>query len=164
MAVLTADSFKADAGKLLKKYSGKTEIAVNTAATPQKLAKAMESFGEKDIILVDTAGISPDDSEAMEELNNLLAACPGIEKHLCLSSSTRDRELDDTVRRFERYAIDRLIFTRLDESRTFGSIINVLLRNNLPLSYLTSGQRITGNIEAASAERVSALATGGSLS
>jgi flagellar biosynthesis protein FlhF len=70
-------------------------------------------------------------------------------------------ELDETVRRFERYSIDKLIFTRLDESRTFGSIINVLLRNNLPLSYLTSGQHVTGSLETATAGRLSELATGG---
>jgi flagellar biosynthesis protein FlhF len=164
VAVVTADSLKADAAKKLKPYAGKTEIVVNTAATPQKMAKAMDSYREKDIILVDTAGISPDDQGGMDELQQLLEACPGIEKHLCLSSTTRDRELDDTVRRFERYAIDRLIFTRLDESRTFGSIINVLLRSNLPLSFLTSSQNITGNIEIATAGRLSELATGGNPS
>jgi flagellar biosynthesis protein FlhF len=161
VAVVTADSLKADAGRLLKKYSGKTEITVNTAATPQRLAKIMESHREKDMILVDTAGISPHDNEAMEGLQKMLSAFPRIEKHLCLSSTTRDMELDETVRRFERYSIDKLIFTRLDESRTFGSIINVLLRNNLPLSYLTSGQHVTGSLETATAGRLSELATGG---
>jgi flagellar biosynthesis protein FlhF len=161
VAVVTADSLKADAGKLLKRYPGGTEITVNTAATPQKLVRAMDTYREKDIILVDTAGISPDDNQAMEQLQKMLSACPRIEKHLCLSSTTRDMELDETVRRFERYSIDRLIFTRLDESRTFGSIINLLLRTNLPLSYLTSGQHVTGTIETATAGRLSELATGG---
>jgi flagellar biosynthesis protein FlhF len=164
VAVVTADALKADAAKQLKQYAGSAEIVVNTAATPQKLVKAMETHRGKDIILVDTAGISPNDKQAMEQLQELLAACPEIEKHLCLSSTTRDRELDETVRRFSRYAIDRLIFTRLDESVTFGSIINVLLRNKLPLSYLASGQRALGDLEIASADRLSELAIGGKLS
>jgi flagellar biosynthesis protein FlhF len=164
VAVVTADSLKADAAKQLKQYAGSAEIVVNSAATPQKLVKAMENHRGKDIILVDTAGVSPNDNAAMEQLQDLLAACPGIEKHLCLSSTTRDRELDETVRRFSRYAIDRLIFTRLDESVTFGSIINVLLRNKLPLSYLASGQRALGDLEIASADRLSELAIGGKLS
>jgi flagellar biosynthesis protein FlhF len=164
VAVVTADSLKADAAKQLKQYAGSAEIVVNTAATPQKLVKAMENHRGKDIILVDTAGVSPNDNEAMEQLQELLAACPEIEKHLCLSSTTRDRELDETVKRFGRYAIDRLIFTRLDESVTFGSIINVLLRSNLPLSYLASGQRALGDLEVASADRLSELAIGGKFS
>jgi flagellar biosynthesis protein FlhF len=164
VAVVTSDSLKPDAAKQLKQYAGSAEIAVNTATTPQKLLKAMENNRGKDIILVDTAGVSPNDNAAMEQLQELLAACPGIEKHLCLSSTTRDRELDETVRRFERYAIDRLIFTRLDESVTFGSIINVLLRNKLPLSYLASGQRVLGDLEIATADRLSELAIGGKFS
>jgi flagellar biosynthesis protein FlhF len=164
VAVVTADALKPDVAKQLKQYAGSAEIVVNTATTPQKLIKAMESHRGKDIILVDTAGVSPNDSEAMEQLQDLLAACPDIEKHLCLSSTTRDRELDETVRRFSRYAIDRLIFTRLDESVTFGSIINVLLRNKLPLSYLASGQRVLGDIEIATADRLSELAIGGKIS
>ena len=164
VAVVTADSMKADAGRLLKQYEGKSEITVNTASTPQMLLKAMKSNQRKDVILVDTAGISPDDNEAMEELQTLLESCPGIEKHLCLSSTTRDRELDETVKRFERYAVDRLIFTRLDESNTFGSIINVLMHNNLPLSYLTSGRHIDDNIEIGTAGRLSDLATLGRIS
>jgi len=164
VAVVTADSMKADAGRLLKQYEGKPEITVNTASTPQMLLKAMKSNQRKDVILVDTAGISPDDKEAMEELQTLLESCPGIEKHLCLSSTTRDRELDETVKRFERYAVDRLIFTRLDESSTFGSIINVLMNNNLPLSYLTSGRHIDDNIEIGTAGRLSDLATLGRIS
>jgi len=164
VAVVTADSLKPDVAKQLKQYAGSSEIVVNTATTPQKLAKFMEANRGKDIILLDTAGVSPNDNEGMEKLQELLAACPEIETHLCLSSTTRDRELDETVRRFQRYAIDRLIFTRLDESITFGSIINVLLRNKLPLSFLASGQRVLGDIEVATAERLSDLAIGGKLS
>jgi flagellar biosynthesis protein FlhF len=164
VAVVTTDSMKADAGRLLKQYGGNPEITVNTAATPQKLMKTIKSCQGKDIILVDTAGISPNDNEAMEALQTILESCPGIEKHLCLSSTTRDRELDETVRRFERYAVDRLIFTRLDESSTFGSIINVLMRNDLPLSYLTSGGHIDDSIEIGTAERLSELATVGRIS
>jgi flagellar biosynthesis protein FlhF len=164
VAVVTSDALKPDAAKQLKQYAGSAEIVVNTATTPQKLIKAMETNRGKDIILVDTAGVSPNDNAAMEQLQELLAACPGIEKHLCLSSTTRDRELDETVRRFERYAIDKLIFTRLDESLTFGSIINVLLRNKLPLSFLASGQRVLGDLELATADRLSELAIGGKLS
>jgi flagellar biosynthesis GTPase FlhF len=38
------------------------------------------------------------------------------------------------------------------------------LRNKLPLSYLASGQRALGDLEIASADRLSELAIGGKLS
>jgi flagellar biosynthesis protein FlhF len=94
----------------------------------------------------------------------LLTTSPEIEKHLCLSSTTRDRELAETVKRFGRFSIDRLIFTHLDESETFGSIINVLLQSNLPPSFLAAGQSISGDLEVATSGRLSELAMGVKLS
>ena len=135
-------------------------MVINAATTPRMLAKAVKKHQDRDIILIDTAGVSPKDRDAMERLQELLTVCPGSEKHLCLSSTTRDRELAETVGRFAGHSIDRLIFTRLDESETFGSIINVLLRSNLPPAYLTTGQRVPQDLEIATADRLSELAMG----
>ncbi len=161
VAILSADSMKPGDVEHLKRCAGPADITIDSAATPQKLGKAIKSHRERDVVLIDTGGVSPSDREGMERLEKLLTTSPLIEKHLCLSSTTRDRELAETVKRFGRYAIDRLIFTRLDESETFGSIINVMLRSNVPPSFLTTGQKVTGNIETATAGRLAQLAMGG---
>jgi flagellar biosynthesis protein FlhF len=161
VAIISADAHKQGDVEQLKRYAASDEISIESAITPLKLVKAIKNHRGKDIILIDTGGVSPNDHEGMEHLQKLLTASPGIEKHLCLSSTTRDRELDETIRRFAGHAIDRLIFTRLDESSTFGSIINVLLRSNLPPSYLTTGQKVSGDIEIATAGRLAELAIGG---
>ncbi len=161
VAILSADKLKPGDVEHLRTCAGSADITVDSVLTPQKLGKALNESRERDVILIDTGGISPGDREGMERLEKLLASSPLIEKHLCLSSTTRDKELAETVRRFGRYAIDRLVFTRLDESATFGSIINVLLRSNLPPSFLTAGQKASGEIETATAGRLAALTTGG---
>ncbi|HEX9023116.1 MAG TPA: hypothetical protein VF799_04670 [Geobacteraceae bacterium] len=161
VAILSADNMKPGDVEHLKRCAGPADITIDSAATPQKLGKAIKSHRERDVVLIDTGGVSPSDREGMERLEKLLTTSPLIEKHLCLSSTTRDRELAETVKRFGRYAIDRLIFTRLDESETFGSIINVMLRSNVPPSFLTTGQKVTGNIETATAGRLAQLAMGG---
>jgi flagellar biosynthesis protein FlhF len=161
VAIVTADTLRPGDVEQLKRYEGFDEIAIDSAVTPQKLVKAIKNHRGKDIVLIDTGGVSPNDHEGMEHLQKLLNASPGIEKHLCLASTTRDRELDETIKRFARHSIDRLIFTRLDESATFGSIINVLLRSNLPPSFLTTGQKVHGDFEIATSGRLAELAMGG---
>jgi flagellar biosynthesis protein FlhF len=161
VAILTADKLKPGDVEHLKRCAGSADILIDSATTPQKLGRAIKNHRERDVVLIDTSGISPNDREGMEHLEKLLTTSPLIEKHLCLSSTTRDRELAETVKRFARYAIDRLVFTRLDESATFGSIINVLLQSNLPPSFLTNGQKVHGNIEIATAGRLAKLAVGG---
>jgi flagellar biosynthesis protein FlhF len=160
VAIISTDALKPGDVEQLKRYACSDEISLDSAITQQKLVKAIKNHRGKDILLIDTAGVSPNDQEGMEHLQKLLTASPGIEKHLCLSSTTRDRELDETIRRFAGHSIDRLIFTRLDESATFGSIINVLLRSNLPPSFLTTGQQVSGDIEIATAGRLADLVMG----
>ncbi|MGA2151550.1 MAG: flagellar biosynthesis protein FlhF [Geobacteraceae bacterium] len=160
VAIITTDNLRPGTDEYLKRHAGSSEVVIDAATTPRMLAKAVKKHQDRDIILIDTAGVSPKDRDAMERLQALLTACPGSEKHLCLSSTTRDRELAETVGRFAGHSIDRLIFTRLDESETFGSIINVLLRSNLPPAYLTTGQRVPQDLEIATADRLSELAMG----
>ena len=160
VAIISTDNLRPGAAEYLKRLAGSAEVLIETATTPRMLAKALKKHQERDIILIDTAGVSPKDLGAMERLQELLTACPGSERHLCLSSTTRDRELAETVGRFAGHSIDRLIFTRLDESETFGSIINVLLRSNLPPAYLTTGQSVPRDLEIATADRLSELAMG----
>jgi len=164
VAIITADTSMRGATENLKRQAGRGKIVIENALNSQQLVKAMKNHNERDIILIDTAGVSPNDHDGMEQLQELLTTCPEIEKHLCLSSTTRDRELTETVKRFGRYSIDRLIFTHLDESETFGSIINVLLQSNLPPSFLAAGQSISGDLEVATAGRLSELAMGVKLS
>jgi len=161
VAIISTDALKPGDVEHLKRYTDSEKISIESATTPQKLGKAVKNHRGKDIVLIDTGGVSPNDHEGMEHLQKLLTASPGIEKHLCLASTTRDRELDETIRRFAGHTIDRLIFTRLDESSTFGSIINVLLRSKLSPSYLTTGQKLSGDIEIATAGRLAELAIGG---
>ena len=66
----------------------------------------------------------------------------------------RDKELARTVDRFGVLPVRRLLFTKLDESESFGCIINAHLRRKLPLSYFTTGQRVPEDIEAATAKRL----------
>jgi flagellar biosynthesis protein FlhF len=160
VSIINTDSLRPGTADYLKQHAGSRDVLIDSATTPRTLARAIKKHQERDIILIDTAGVSPKDSDGMERLSELLLACPGSEKHLCLSSATRDRELAETVGRFAAHAIDRLIFTRLDESETFGSIINVLLRSNLPPAYLTTGQKVPQDIEIATAGRLSELAMG----
>jgi flagellar biosynthesis protein FlhF len=161
VAIISTDALKPGDVEDLKRYAGSEKISIESATTPQKLVKAIKTQRGKDIVLIDTGGVSPNDHAGMAHLQKLLTASPGIEKHLCLASTTRDRELDETIRRFAGHTIDRLIFTRLDESSTFGSIINVLLRSKLAPSYLTTGQKLSGDIEIATAGRLAELAIGG---
>lgn len=48
--------------------------------------------------------------------------------------------------------IDGVVATKLDETRSAGSLLNVVFDFDLPLSFLTAGQNVPNDIAVASGE------------
>jgi flagellar biosynthesis protein FlhF len=160
VALVTTDTFRAGAVEQLKTYANILRVPMDTASTKKELAKVLESHSDKDIILIDTAGKSSRDGGKLNDLDGLLKADSGIERHLCLSATTRDEDLHDIVAQFMSLPVHRILFTKLDESRKLGCLVNVPIRNNLPISYVTNGQRVPEDIEIANSKKLSRLVVG----
>jgi len=157
VAMITTDNFRVGAIEQLKTYAKIMDIPLEVAATSQELAKTLARHADKDLILIDTAGRSPKDVERLAELKGYLECHPGIETYLCMSATTRARELDEIIATFGVLPITRFLFTKLDESESYGCIVNTHLKHKLPLSYFTTGQKVPEDIEVASARKLAAL-------
>jgi flagellar biosynthesis protein FlhF len=154
MALITIDTYRIAAVEQLKVYAEIMNLPLEVVITPEHLDKALARHADKDLILIDTAGRSPRDAGSIEELLSLLGPHSGIESHLVLSAATRDRELQETVRRFGRLPLQSLIFTKLDECEQCGALLNVPYRQQMPISYLTNGQRVPEDLLEANADAV----------
>ncbi len=142
IALVTIDTYRIAAVEQLKIYGELMNVPVEVVLTPEQLQDVFARHQDKDLILIDTAGRSPKDEVSIAELNTFLGNTSGIENHLVLAASTRDSELQSTVKNFGRLPLHSLVFTKLDECDQCGSLLNVPLRQDLPLSYLTNGQRV----------------------
>jgi len=157
VAMVTTDNFRVGAIEQLKTYAKIMDIPLEVAASSQELAKVLARHADKDLILIDTAGRSPKDAERLEELKGYLKCHPGIETYLCMSATTRARELDEIVATFSVLPVTKLLFTKLDESESFGCIAGAYLKHKLPLSYFTTGQKVPEDIEVATSRKLAAL-------
>ncbi len=142
IALVTIDTYRIAAVEQLKIYGELMNVPVEVVLTPEQLQEVFARHQDKDLILIDTAGRSPKDDESLAELNTFLGPESGIENHLVLAASTRDSELQSTVGNFGCLPLHSLVFTKLDECDQRGSLLNVPLHQDLPLSYLTNGQRV----------------------
>ena len=77
-----------------------------------------------------------------------------LHNSLVLSATSKDSDMNEVTRKFGCMPIDSIIFTKLDESATYGSLFNHAIRFKKPLSYLTLGQKVPEDLEAASRERL----------
>lgn len=157
VALITTDNFRVGAVEQLKSYAKIMDLPLEVAGNSQELSRALARHADKSLVLIDTAGRTPRDLERLDELKGYLECRPGIEIYLCLSATTRSREIDETVATFGALPISKVVFTKLDESRSFGSIVDACLKHKMPLSYVSAGQRVPEDIEVATAKKLAAL-------
>lgn len=157
VAMITTDNFRVGAVEQLKTYAKIMDLPLEVASSGVELNAALAKHSDKDLILIDTAGRSPKDSERIDELRGYLESTPGIEAYLCLSATTRSSELDEVIATFGVLPISRLLFTKLDESRKFGCILETYLKHKLPLSYLSTGQKVPEDLEVATSRKIASL-------
>jgi flagellar biosynthesis protein FlhF len=162
VGLLTMDTYRIAAVEQLKTYGQIINIPVRVAYSPNEILPALEEFANLDLVLIDTAGRSQKHIMQLGELKTLLekAEC---EAHLVLAASTKERDLQDQIARFRESGVDRLIFTKLDETRSYGTLFTAAIRSGLPVSYLTTGQKVPEDIEVAEANRIVSFVLNGAI-
>ena len=157
VALITMDIFRVGAVEQLKTYSRIMGIPLEVASTPKELEKAVEKHSACDLIFIDTAGRSHKDKEKLDEMKNFLDNKIPIEVYLCLSATTKDRELEEILKRFSLFQPSKVVFTKIDESESLGNMINLLMKDNLQIAYFTTGQRVPEDIEVATSAKLAEL-------
>ncbi len=146
IALITIDTYRIAAVEQLKVYGEIMHLPVEVVNTPDELRQALARHDDKELILIDTAGRSPRDSLCIDELAGFFSADLGIDKYLVLSATTREDELLETITRFSPLQVNNTIFTKVDECRRLGVLLNVQIHNPSPLTYITNGQRVPEDI------------------
>ena len=157
VALLTLDTFRMGAVDQLHQYAEILQVPLHVALTVEDLRAAMRFYQDRALVLIDTPGHSPKDSEMQRQLRRFLDELPEVETHLVLSATTKPRDLADIAQRFEPLKPGRILFTKLDETSTFGPLLSTLVRVKRPLSYLGTGQEVPQDLEMATSRRVADL-------
>ena len=95
-------------------------------------------------MFVDLPGVDAQDATALEALHEQLAALSQPHVHLVLNAACETPILFEQIRAFTALAPEDLIFTHLDEATQRVKLWNFVLGTNLPLGFLSAGQKIPG--------------------
>ena len=163
VGLITIDTYRIAAIDQLKKYADIIKTPLKVVGSPEDLRDAVASMADCDFVLIDTAGRSPKDTLKLNELKTFLDAARPEEVHLVLSSTASRECVELAIERFGDVRIDKLIFTKLDEARSIGTVIGVVRAVRKPLSYVTTGQDVPADIEVARGKRVAQLILGSEL-
>lgn len=154
--LITADTFRVAAIAQVTAFGEILGLPVEVAYSPEQLAAQVAANRQYDLILVDTPGRSQRSAGDVAELGEYLAAVSTKTVFLALAAGAKYEDMRQAVDAFGPLAVDGLLFTKIDETASLGAAYSLACETGLPLSYLTTGQRVApqGEIEVATAERM----------
>ncbi len=161
VGLISVDDYRIAGAEQLGRYADLIGIPMEVAHDARSFEVALRRLADADLILVDTAGRSPCDTDATQRTAETLhGAQEAVEVQLCVASATGHAELRVMVEQHTVVRPRKLLITKLDEAVHHGGIIGAQVMAGLPLTYFTTGQRVPEDIEVASPERVASLLIG----
>lgn len=164
VAFLTADTYRIAATEQLKTYANILDAPMNVVYSAEELNRAVENINNYDLIFVDTAGFSHKNETQRIDIKNLILGLDEQyekEVYLVLSATTKYKDLLEIVDSYAEIASYKLVFTKLDETTSYGNILNIRLYSGADLSYMTSGQNVPDDIEVFNSQMIVKQLLGG---
>lgn len=158
--ILSLDTYRIAAADQLRSYAAILGVGFQVVETPAALAQALDECRNKELILIDTPGFAKDEMDEAQEIARFLSTHPEIDPHLVLSACTKSRDLQRIAASYSVFRPAKLIFSRIDETATFGPLASLSAQIKLPVSFLSIGQRIPEDFEPAKKRRLADLVLG----
>ncbi len=149
VALVTTDAFRIGAQEQLRAFGSLIGVPVYAVSEISELHNTLHSLGDRDLVIIDTAGLSQRDMQLLEQLAVLRTGEINIDPYLVISATTQESALDETVEIFNRIDLKGAILSKLDEGGELGGAASVLLRHQLPLLYFGDGQRVPEDLQVA---------------
>ena len=122
----------------LSRFGALLNIEAYTCTDSAKLGELVHSLNDCDLILIDTPGASPSDIALLGRLEKVLKI-PEARVNLVIAATTRSEDVGRILARFQRFAPQRIILTKIDETESRAAVVGDLLRYELNITFLTNG-------------------------
>jgi flagellar biosynthesis protein FlhF len=152
VGVITLDTHRIGAAEQLQKYGDILRVPVKIARDKLELIQHINDFAAegKEIVMLDTAGRSPNEMIPLGETAHLFEGVGAIQKYLTLPAVLGQRDMENIVTKFQNiFTPDAVILTKLDEASDhtcFGRLMTLQAKYGLPLAYVTTGQKVPDDI------------------
>ncbi len=154
VGIITTDTYRIAAVEQLKTYAEILDVPISVAYSPSEVTDELKAHEDKDIVFIDTAGKSPNDRTHEAEITQLIKASQADEVHLVLSATTSFAGCLNIINTYSFLRDFKLLFTKMDETSTWGTILNLKFLSDKPMSYMASGQNVPDDIEVANSRKI----------
>lgn len=153
VAMITIDTYRIAAFEQLATYGKIIGCTVKKAQSTEELADLLFQLRHKRMVLIDTAGFSQRDSRLIKQLQQFdTGQMQRVKKYLVTQANTQYPALQRIIGAYDPVKLDGCIFTKLDECYSLGEILSASVEYQLPVSYVTDGQKVPEDIKVADAK------------
>ena len=149
---ITTDTYRIGAIEQLKTYAALLQAPVEVVYNAEDYAAAIKKLAHLDLIFIDTAGRNYREAKYVDDLKALIDFNEQVESYLILALTAKQKDLESIIEQFKKIAIEKFIFTKLDETNSIGTMFNLMIKYNKGLAYYTNGQEVPEDIEQPSSD------------
>lgn len=160
VGLITIDTYRIGAVEQLKTYADIMNIPFKVVFSIKDMESAIESMKDCDTILVDTTGRSSKNVMQISELRAFIEKINTKNIHLVISGITKNKDINTILEGYKVLEYNYVIVTKLDETTTYGPILNILNTAKKPLSFITTGQNVPDDIKVPSKDEIVNLILG----
>jgi len=151
LALISADCVRIGAHDQMQALGQMLDVPVYIADSLAEIPTVLEELGQQRLVLIDTPGMSQRDAQLATRMEQLAGAGHNVETALVLSASTQAGAIEETVKRYAPAKPASVLLTKVDEAASLGGVLSVLARAELPIAYVSEGQRVPEDLRPARA-------------
>lgn len=149
VAFATTDTYRVGAIDQLRAYAEALQVPLFVANNGADLARTVDACSDRDVLLVDTAGRSPKDTENLTLLARdleSLGKSVELDTYLVLSAASGKGALEAARSAYAVLNPQAAIVTKVDETRESGVALEFCLRHSINTAFICDGQDVNAHI------------------
>lgn len=157
LVLITTDTYRIGAHEQLKIYADLLRVQVHVVQDAQSLRQVMLGIQPDQVVLIDNVGISQRDRYVSEQASLLASSGRRIQRLLALNASSHGDTLDEVARVYKTDGGSPLIgcvITKVDEASRIGPALDTAIRYQLPIHYVSNGQKVPEHLQFLSASQL----------
>ncbi len=161
--IVSADAYKVGGIEQLQTYSSIASIPFVAAYSTDELREIVDRELDRDFIFVDTTGKNHKSPEFISYLRDCADAALPEKIFLIQPATTNKKTFKKVISDLSVIKPSSIILTKVDEAETLGGILSTLKEFKIPISYITTGQKVPDDIEPVDLHKLARLVLPDSL-
>lgn len=145
VSIITLDTLRAGATEQLANITKLLNIELLSLEDLDCLESAIDVYNHTDLILIDSPGINPFDEREMAIYQSVISEID-LDPVFLLPCGIDPYEAQEMAQSFRDIGISKMLMTKLDLTRRYGSLISAAFQESIQLTNFSDRQEVTADL------------------